>query len=75
MQKIFVGAGALDGPFASTLYMFIRGVEGAAPYMIWIELSPQLYDNLFNKSFPLRNLGKNDIIILLSYSNRKEMGR
>ena len=27
-----VGAGALDGPFASTLYMFIRGVEGAAPY-------------------------------------------
>ena len=27
-----VGAGTLDGPFASTLYMFIRGVEGAAPY-------------------------------------------
>ena len=27
-----VGAGALDGPFASMLYMFIRGVEGAAPY-------------------------------------------
>ena len=62
-ENEIVGAGALDGPFASTLYMFIRGFEGAAPYMFWIELFPQLHDNLFNKSFLLRKPGKNDIII------------